>query len=122
MGAEFLMSFFYKSGRISRTRFWLRLIFIGSLCTAFGMLAGELIGQTASAVFAAIFIWSSIALSVQRLHDIGQSGWHVLAVSVPVFGVIYLFFLLAKKGADGLNRYGVDPLSRDGYLTVDISR
>lgn len=122
MGAEFLMDFFYKSGRISRATFWFRLIFIGLICTAFGMLAGELIGQTASAVFAVIFIWSAIALSVQRLHDIGQSGWHVLAVAVPVFGIIYLFFLLAKKGADGVNRYGVDPLSRDGYLTVDISR
>lgn len=122
MNTEFLMRFFYNSGRISRTTLWSRLIFIGLICTSLGMLVGELIGQAASAVFAAFFIWSAIALSVQRLHDIGQSGWYILFVFIPVFGVIYLFLQLARKGADGANRYGLDPLSRGGYLTVDISR
>jgi uncharacterized membrane protein YhaH (DUF805 family) len=88
-------------------------------------------------------IWSSIALGVKRLHDRGLSGWLILVIVLPLFGVlaapwlaqtfelgasfITLMFLLLLasaiwsvlqfgifKGETGPNGHGPDPLAGRG--------
>lgn len=86
------------------------------------MLLNYLVGETGAALVALVYLWAVCAMSTQRLHDSGKSGWMLLAFLVPVVGPIFLLFQLASKGAEGSNRYGHDPLSRANYLTVDITR
>ncbi len=121
MNTEVMASFIMSEGRVARGSMFYRLLIAGVLCTAFGMLGGELAGSYGSAVFAAAFLWCACAVFAQRLHDIGRSGWTLLAALVPVMGPIWLLTQLLKRGVEGPNRYGKDPMARSGYLSVDIS-
>lgn len=86
------------------------------------MLAQAVAGETGAALFAALFIWCAAAVSVKRLHDIGRSGWFLLVLAIPVLGPLWLALQLCKRGVDGRNRYGSDPMARMDYLKVDISK
>lgn len=44
-----------------------------------------------------------IAVGVRRMHDVGYSGWWLLTIVPP-------FFWQFRKGNDGPNEYGPDPL------------
>lgn len=44
----------------------------------------------------------SLAVGVRRLHDTGHCGWWILC---PIYNLV----LLATKGDDGYNEYGVAP-------------
>ncbi|MBI1891922.1 MAG: DUF805 domain-containing protein [Burkholderiales bacterium] len=119
---EFLTHYIARFGRISRGTWLYRLIALGLLCTAFGMLAESLLGEIGAAVFAALFIWCAGAMSIQRLHDTGRSGWALLALLVPVLGPLWLLVQLLRRGGEGDNRFGADPMLRMDYLQVDISK
>jgi len=70
--------------------------------------------------FSLINLVPGIMISIRRFHDLGQSGWLVLAFFVigllPLFGTLagianYVWF--AVQGTVGPNRYGPDPLGLD---------
>ena len=50
-------------------------------------------------------------LIIRRWHDLGKSGWLSLLMLVPLFNFFVLIFLWVKKGTDGPNTYGDDPLA-----------
>ena len=57
-----------------------------------------------------------IAVSVRRLHDLGQTGWLHLVFLIAGFGIPVIPGLLelvwfAFKGQTGANKYGPDPLA-----------
>ncbi|MDI3356529.1 DUF805 domain-containing protein [Pseudomonas sp. UYIF39] len=51
----------------------------------------------------------SIQFSVQRLHDIGWSGWLWLLTLVPFVGGIFPFVMMIAPGNNTANRYGAPP-------------
>ncbi|WP_283189243.1 DUF805 domain-containing protein [Pseudomonas sp. PMCC200344] len=51
----------------------------------------------------------SIQFSVQRLHDIGWSGWLWLLTLVPFVGSIFPFVMVIVPGNNTANRYGAPP-------------
>lgn len=51
----------------------------------------------------------SIQISVQRLHDLGWSGWLWLLNFVPVVGGLFLLVLIVSPGSNTPNRYGAPP-------------
>lgn len=51
----------------------------------------------------------SIQFSVQRLHDIGWSGWLWLLTLVPFVGSIFPFVMVIVRGNNTANRYGAPP-------------
>jgi uncharacterized membrane protein YhaH (DUF805 family) len=122
MNMEFLSSHFLAHGRIARGTWLFRLAVAGVLCAAFGMLAGTVAGESGEALLAIVFLWVAVAVSIQRLHDIGRSGLNMLLVLIPVIGPVWVLLLLGRRGAEGSNRYGRDPLARLDYLKVDISK
>lgn len=65
---------------------------------------------------------SLISVSVRRLHDIELSGWFVLLNFVPVINFILELVLLFKKGTDGPNIYGKDPLEIYYEDSYDINQ
>lgn len=59
---------------------------------------------TAIAVIAYLYV--NITISVQRLHDLGWSGWLWLLNLVPFIGGFFPFLLMLLPGNSGPNRYG----------------
>ena len=119
---QLLTSYTVRFGRISRG-IWLGRIFgLALSCTAFGMLAEWAFGSAGAAAFAFAFVWSAAAVSAQRLHDRGRSGWWLLMLLAPVIGPIWLAWQLLRRGDAGANAYGDNPAVRGDYLQVDIAR
>ena len=114
--------FFLRHGRIARGTWLFRMIALALVCTAFGMLAQSELGDRGSALFAALYVWCGSAVSIQRLHDIGRSGWSLLSLLIPVLGPLWLILQLFRRGVEGNNRYGSDPAARANYFQVNVAR
>ena len=73
--------------------------------------AGDLDGNgTCLVVLALLCVIPNFALIVRRLHDMGRSGWWLLAILfVPVLGWIAWACLAIIPGSQGLNGHGLDP-------------
>lgn len=115
---------FSFDGRIGRLRYlaWtmvltlalLPLVGIGFwLATAWLLasdsVAGLIVGGLLAAVVVLAFAFVSIQFNVQRLHDLGWSGWLWLINLVPFVGSIFPFILIIAPGNTGANQYGPPP-------------
>ena len=49
-------------------------------------------------------------LMIRRLHDLNLSGFFVLLSFVPIVSFGLIVYLFIKKGTEGDNDYGADPL------------
>lgn len=106
---------FSVNGRIGRVRYlgWtmamllcmlpMLLLFAGA--SAISSALGTLI--MAAGVIAMIVI--GVFIGVQRLHDIGWSGWLWLLNFVPFIGSVFALLMLIIPGTQGVNRYGPPP-------------
>jgi len=107
-----MTTFLLPRGRIPRARFWVAAI---GLAVSFAILfAGieALIGRRATLVLYPPFLWLAYALAARRCHDFDKRPLRLLLLAVPLIGPIVVFFELAfRKGTDGSNRYGEDPLT-----------
>ena len=57
-------------------------------------------------------IWIGLALGAKRLHDRDKSPWWLLLITIPVAGVVwYVIECGFRRGTDGNNSYGADPIS-----------
>lgn len=95
---------------------------------AFAAMMGGL-GIGAMAVMIVFYIWglltslASFAVTIRRLHDLGLTGWTlvayyaVLIVSIFISGWLYFLLIvgflvaMALPGKSGQNKYGPDPLT-----------
>jgi len=114
---------FSVEGRIGRLRFlaWTMVLSLVALpivgvfaLIALGLVSGDsttgLIIGGILAVFLFIgFMIVSILFSVQRLHDIGWSGWLWLLNLVPFVGSFFPLVIMVVPGNTGANRYGPPP-------------
>ncbi|WP_210641412.1 MULTISPECIES: DUF805 domain-containing protein [unclassified Pseudomonas] len=72
-------------------------------------IAAMIVGGLVAVVIALGFAYVSIQFSVQRLHDLGWSGWLWLLNLVPFVGSVFPFVLICMPGNAGANRYGPPP-------------
>src|SRR5450830_1846283 len=70
-----------------------------------GIILGSLLGF---ALFVAI-VWVSVQIGVQRLHDLGWSGWLWFLHLVPLVNSVFPILLLVLPGNAGANQYGAPP-------------
>lgn len=64
------------------------------------------------AVLGLVGLWSSLALTVKRWHDVGMTGWFAI-LTLPPFANFMMFVLLCLlPGTTGPNRFGGDPRGR----------
>lgn len=101
------------SGRSRRQEFWFFKLFdwlvsVGLIFTAVALRPA--VETEIALVF--MYLWigyylgayiPTIAVAVRRLHDTGHSGWWMI---VPFYNI----YLLFKKGDEGYNEYGEDPI------------
>ncbi|MBV4521221.1 DUF805 domain-containing protein [Pseudomonas sp. SWRI74] len=114
---------FGVEGRIGRLRFlaWSMVLSLVTLAVVgvfaiigLGLVSGD---STAGLIVAGIlafilclaFLIVSIMISVQRLHDIGWSGWLWLLNLVPFVGSFFPLLMLVMPGTPAANRYGAPP-------------
>jgi len=102
------------SGRARRKEFWMFVLFNIIMFIIVGFVSFFIGGQMPILIFIyAIFIViPSIAVTVRRLHDIGQSGWMYFIRLIPIVGPIWLLVLLVQDSEPGDNQYGSNP--KDG--------
>ncbi|KAB0486089.1 Uncharacterized membrane protein YhaH, DUF805 family [Pseudomonas reinekei] len=114
---------FGVEGRIGRLRFlaWSMVLslvtmavvgvfaIIGLALVSSDSTAGLIIGGILAFFLCLAFLIASIMISVQRLHDIGWSGWLWLLNLVPFVGSFFPLLLLAMPGNQTANRYGAPP-------------
>ncbi|WP_414489516.1 DUF805 domain-containing protein [Stenotrophomonas maltophilia] len=92
------------SGRASRAEFWwfqlfccLVLVppnFLQIVAASNGWSAIALIGTAVSALFSLAILVTALAATMRRLHDTDRFGWWLLAMFVPIVGLIPLVFTL----------------------------
>ncbi|MFY0730508.1 DUF805 domain-containing protein [Pseudomonas sp. NFX15] len=114
---------FSFAGRIGRLRYlaWtlvLTLVLM-AVCGTFALVALALIGadSTAGLILGGLlglilfvgFAFVGIQISVQRLHDIGWSGWLWLLSLLPFVGSFFPFVIMVVPGNQTANRYGPPP-------------
>ncbi|SKC71944.1 DUF805 domain-containing protein [Maledivibacter halophilus] len=106
--------YFTFKGRINRAKYiWIPFL-IGILAVIFqaifistesiGLLLVVILLSIASTVL-------GICLTVQRLHDIERPGTHYWLLLIPIYNIYLGLLLLFKKGTDGPNEYGENPLA-----------
>jgi uncharacterized membrane protein YhaH (DUF805 family) len=114
---------FGVEGRIGRLRFlaWSMVLslvtiavvavfaLIGLALVSSDSTAGLIIGGILAFFLCIAFLIASIMISVQRLHDLGWSGWLWLLNLVPFIGTFFPLVLLALPGNNLANRYGAPP-------------
>ena len=61
-------------------------------------------------LFALAVLLPNLAVTIRRLHDIDKSGWSILFGLIPLIGGIILLIWYLKRGDNGENNYGPDPL------------
>lgn len=60
-------------------------------------------------VFLALVLLLFFSVTSQRLHDIGHSGLWSIIWFVPLLHLVFLFYLLLRRGDIGPNKYGHNP-------------
>ena len=140
--------FFSWEGRLNRKPYILRCLALGLIMTAIYILLMVIAFTTAAAqmgngipmmgngipmmgngipmmgAFGATyilylpFIISGYLLAIRRLHDLDLSAFFILLSFVPVVSFFFALYLIFKKGTEGPNSYGPDPLSTDPEMPV----
>lgn len=103
------------TGRIGRVRYlgWSMAMMLCAL-PLFGVGAGlaaasETLGMILIALVMLAMAAFSVCIGVQRLHDMGWSGWLWLLNFVPIVGGVFSLLMLIIPGTQGANRYGPPP-------------
>lgn len=103
---------FSLEGRIGRLRYlaWSLMLLLGALAlfgvASMGLAISEIVGGILIALVGIGMAVVSVQIGVQRLHDIGWSGWLWLINLVPVVGGVFALLMLVIPGTTGANRYG----------------
>jgi uncharacterized membrane protein YhaH (DUF805 family) len=106
--------FFRFSGRVSRAAYFLAGLLLAVL-QAFLLYRFTLVPQESAqgqfwafAFWAAVLVsvWSNVALSVKRLHDIEKPGIIAVTLFIPIISIIAYVVLCIFPGTPGPNRYG----------------
>lgn len=92
------------AGRAKRPEYWWFALFC-----LIGALVLEMLGSYVSWAFTLATILPSLAAGTRRLHDMNKSGWMQLLWLIPVFGWIYLIYVLAQVTEAADNQYGAVP-------------
>ena len=118
-----LLKPFSIEGRIGRLRFlaWSMVLSLVTIAVVgvFALIAlalvstdstaGLIVGGILAFVLCVVFLIATILISVQRLHDVGWSGWLWLLNLVPFVGSFFPLLLVVLPGSVVANRYGAPP-------------
>ncbi|WP_417663100.1 DUF805 domain-containing protein [Pseudomonas sp.] len=106
---------FTTDGRIGRLRFLAWTLVLMLVCApifgiaAAGFALSTAVGVILMVILSVALVIAGVMINVQRLHDIGWSGWLLLITIVPLVGSVFSLLMLVMPGTNGPNRYGPMP-------------
>jgi uncharacterized membrane protein YhaH (DUF805 family) len=98
---------FTTDGRIGRLRYLACLPLFGIAGGFFA--ASEILGGLLMVLVGIAVAVVGIMFGVQRLHDIGWSGWLLLVTLVPIVGGVFSLLMFIIPGSTAANRFGPPP-------------
>ena len=110
-------------GRLNRKPYILRGLMVGITSSVLSNVMGVMAESSSMAlnlvslvllVVVLALCVVSVMLMIRRWHDLGKSGWFSLLLLVPLVNFVVGLYLWVKKGDDGPNQYGEDPLAYRG--------
>jgi uncharacterized membrane protein YhaH (DUF805 family) len=119
---KLLWLFFRFSGRVGRAAYFLAGLLL-AIIQAFLLYRFALVpegsteGQTWAAAFwlvVLVSLWSNVALSVKRLHDVDRPGIIAAVLFIPVISIVAFIALCLIPGNTGPNQYGNRPNAPSG--------
>ncbi len=110
--------FFGVSGRIRRKTYMLSAVFFVAVYTYLVVQITRApedsaqVGLWGLAFLAVLLVsaWSSVALAVKRLHDMGFTGFVAIVMFIPMASFLFFVVLCAFPGQKGANQYGESPI------------
>lgn len=104
-------------GRIGRSTFWSItlgwLVVYGSIRIVTSPLPE--LNTIAMVIVLVPYAWSSIAITVKRLHDLDRPGTHWFLGLIPLVGFVIVTLPCSLiRGTVGPNRFGPDPIAPAG--------
>lgn len=114
--------YFTYKGRLNRKRYIFRSLklmlanflfafVVGVILLFFEMVSNDEEGlENLLAILSWPFAISGVMLTIRRWHDMNRSGWWFLLNLIPVVNVVAIIVLCCKKGTEGRNDFGADPL------------
>ena len=93
-------------GRASRKEYWGFTLVNLAISIIFYLIFGKTIFLALFVIFWLFIFLPSLALTVRRLHDIGQSGWLVLLNLIPYAGGLIVLVLMLLDSEKRDNKYG----------------
>ncbi|WP_339489399.1 DUF805 domain-containing protein [Pseudomonas sp. EL_65y_Pfl2_R95] len=115
---------FTTDGRIGRLRFLAWTLVLMLVCAplfgiaAAGFALSAIIGGILMLVVGIAVIVVGVMINVQRLHDLGWSGWLLLITVIPVVGSVFSLLMVVMPGTKGPNRYGPMPPANSTAVKV----
>lgn len=102
------------NGRARRSEYWWFVVFTAVVTTVASVAdarVGTPFGSTEliQGLATLALLLPSLAVSVRRLHDVGQSGWSLLLIILPVLGALILIFVFFSRDSEPDNKYGLSP-------------
>lgn len=102
------------SGRARRSEYWWFVVFAAVASTVASVLdaiIGTRFGGTGliQVLVTLVLLIPSLAVGVRRLHDVGQTGWWVLLLLIPVVGAVVLILAFYIRDSAPDNQYGPSP-------------
>jgi uncharacterized membrane protein YhaH (DUF805 family) len=101
------------NGRATRAEYWwfvliflILYVVLVVLESTLGLVSESLEVGYLSTAFSLVSLLPSLAVATRRLHDVNNSGWRQLLYLVPLFGALFLIYLLAQPGSAEDNAYG----------------
>ncbi|AMK10915.1 hypothetical protein AWY79_07225 [Pseudodesulfovibrio indicus] len=114
VSSHFLERLIKAQGRLNRAKYCV-LILASSAGTYFFSHILEQTRVDGIGFMALILFIISFAVAVssvvRRFHDLGRSGYHYFLMLIPLVNLYWGCVLLFKKGEEGPNRYGPDPIN-----------
>jgi uncharacterized membrane protein YhaH (DUF805 family) len=113
--------FFSTEGRIGRDKYFLRsslLLIISVLLTYLKQhYPGDETWNTFLYLPVLLFYILSLIQGAKRFHDLDSGGLNILWCIIPLVYFILWFYLIYKKGTDGQNKYGPQPLQSKNFVS-----
>ena len=106
---------FTTNGRIGRRRcrawslYPMLIMLAGMILAALGFAITPVIGGLLIFAAAITTLVVAVQIGVQRLHDMGWSGWLWLLSLVPIANLVIALLMVFMPGKEAANRYGAPP-------------
>lgn len=94
------------SGRATRTEYWMFVLFNIIFSILFSVIGAYMDLMWLQGVYGIAVLLPGLAVSVRRLHDMGNSGLMYFVGLIPLIGWIWLLVLVCQPSQSGTNKWG----------------